>query len=130
MMQLHINPAGKIRCVYGEVIDLAELGELSIRRASHVEPDHEGHWWADLSPVGGPRLGPFAHRSPAFAAEEQWLTANLPGLEFPVSTKGGVLAISDHRDCVDPVDTHRQSGFTLCGQPTHGFSPACRPEGG
>ena len=35
-----------------------------IRRASHVEPDEAGRWWADLSPVGGPRLGPFARPQP------------------------------------------------------------------
>ena len=35
-MQLHIDPHGTLQCVYGEVIDLASLGPLLIRRASHV----------------------------------------------------------------------------------------------
>ena len=39
------------------------------RRASHVEPDADGRWWADLSPVAGPRLGPFEVRSAALDAE-------------------------------------------------------------
>ena len=53
-MQLVIDAAGSIRCLYDEAIDLAALGSLSIRRASHVEPDESGQWFADLAPVGGP----------------------------------------------------------------------------
>jgi len=36
---------------YTEALDLAALGSLSIRRASHVEPDEQGRWWADLAPA-------------------------------------------------------------------------------
>ena len=72
-MQLVVDPRGTVRALYGEVIDLASLGALSIRRASHVEPDAEGQWLADLSPVGGPTLGPFARRSEALDAEQSWL---------------------------------------------------------
>jgi hypothetical protein len=70
---LVVGPEGEVRCLYGERIDLASFGSLSITRASHVEPDDQGKWWAELSPVGGPRLGPFARRSQALAAEQQWL---------------------------------------------------------
>jgi hypothetical protein len=52
---------------------LREVGTLSIRRASHVEPDSSGQWWADLSPVGGPLLGPFDTRGEALASELQYL---------------------------------------------------------
>ena len=72
-MQLVIEPGGAVRCVYGEAIDLFSLGIPSITRASHVEPDHDGWWFADLSPIRGPRLGGFAHRSQALAAEQAWL---------------------------------------------------------
>jgi hypothetical protein len=72
-MQLRIDPRGQVTCVYDEVIDLASLGPVSIRRASHVEPDSHGQWWADLAPVGGPRLGPFRLRSEALQAERAWL---------------------------------------------------------
>ena len=41
-MQLVIEPGGQVRCLYGETVDLACLGVLSIRRASHVEPDTMG----------------------------------------------------------------------------------------
>ncbi len=75
-MRLVIEPGGRVRCLYGEAVDLTRLGVLSIRRASQVEPDGKGAWWADMSPVGGPRLGPFAQRSLALAAEEAWLERN------------------------------------------------------
>jgi hypothetical protein len=72
-MQLIVHPDGQVRCVYGEEIDLASLGQLTIRRGSHVEPDADGAWWADLGPVGGPKLGPFDRRSEALDAEREWL---------------------------------------------------------
>ncbi len=72
-MLLVIDPQGTVRCLYDERIDLSCLGGLSIRRASQVEPDGDGQWWADLAPVGGPRLGPFAWRSQALDAERSWL---------------------------------------------------------
>jgi hypothetical protein len=72
-MNLIIDPQGAIRCVYSEAIDLSGLGRLRIQRGSHVEPDTEGRWTADLGPVHGPSLGPFAHRSAALAAEAAWL---------------------------------------------------------
>ena len=76
MMQLVIKPDGQVRCLYGEEIDLTALGSLVISRASHVEPDCQGRWWADMSPVTGPRLGPFDLRSQALLAEQEWLTCH------------------------------------------------------
>jgi hypothetical protein len=46
---------------------------VQIRRASFVEPDELGRWFADLSLVVGPTLGPFAKRSVALEAELIWL---------------------------------------------------------
>jgi hypothetical protein len=54
-------------------LDLAALGRPAIARASHVEPDQQGRWWADMGPVGGLILGPFENRSTALAAEQAWL---------------------------------------------------------
>ena len=76
MIQIVIAPDGTARCVYGEDLDLRLLGEVQIRRASHVEPGAAGRWWADLSPVGGPRLGGFEVRSEALEAEAAWLAAH------------------------------------------------------
>ena len=72
-MQFLIDRHGTVRCLYTEAINLAVLGSLSIHRGSHVEPDDQGRWWADLAPVGGPLLGPFDRRSEALAAESRWL---------------------------------------------------------
>lgn len=74
-----VDPLGGVRCRYGEAIDLAALGSLSICRASNVEPDEQGQWWADLAPTGGPKLGPFLLRSAALAAETEWLEQFLTG---------------------------------------------------
>lgn len=75
-MRLLIRPNGQVTCLYDEAIDLASLGSLAINRASHVEPDDSGRWHADLSPVGGPTLGPFELRSEALEAEREWLETN------------------------------------------------------
>ena len=75
-MELIILPSGMARCIYDEALPLSELGKLSITRASHVEPNPVGQWIADLSPVSGPKLGPFDQRTDALAAEVDWLRRN------------------------------------------------------
>jgi len=75
-MQLVIHADGAVKCLYDEAIDLTALGRLKIDRGSHVEPDGQGRWFADLSPALGPNLGPFARRSEALDAERDWLEAN------------------------------------------------------
>jgi hypothetical protein len=72
-MELVVGADGVARCIYDEGIDLRKIGTLKITRASHVEPDREGFWWADMGPSGGPMLGPFASRSEALGAERGWL---------------------------------------------------------
>jgi hypothetical protein len=78
-MRLVIERDGRVRGIYGEEIDLAALGPARITRASHVEPDSQGRWLADLSPVRGPVLGPFERRSEALEAEVAWLEENWLG---------------------------------------------------
>jgi hypothetical protein len=72
-MELVVDAGGDIRCIYDEALDLREIGKLQITRASHVEPNAEGYWWADMGPSGGPVLGPFRSRSEALGAERGWL---------------------------------------------------------
>ncbi|HUE73467.1 MAG TPA: hypothetical protein VMP01_21495 [Pirellulaceae bacterium] len=75
-MHVVITAGGQVRYVYDEAVDLSDLGRSTISRASHVEPDEQGQWLADLSPVGGPCLGPYPLRSEARAAERYWLELN------------------------------------------------------
>ena len=78
---LSIAPEGELRFLFDDALTpLLQLGEASIRRASHVEPI-ETAWYADLSPVGGPMLGPFEYRSDALAAEAAWLLQH--GIPIP-----------------------------------------------
>jgi hypothetical protein len=90
-MELVVDASGDVRCVYDEVLDLRQIGTLQITRASHVEPDADGYWWADMGPVDGPVLGPYGSRSEALEAERDWLmTRATPNLcassHHPVSS--------------------------------------------
>jgi hypothetical protein len=78
-MNLYVRPNGTAQCLYSDDIALKNLGALDIKRASHVEPDPEkpGYWYADLSPVGGPRLDGFVSRAAALAAEDAWLNEKM-----------------------------------------------------
>jgi hypothetical protein len=79
-MELVVDAGGDVRCVYGEELELRDFGKLQIIRASHVEPDVEGFWWADMGPVDGPVLGPLRNRTGALQAERGWLPVSLPRL--------------------------------------------------
>ncbi|MDB5335667.1 MAG: hypothetical protein JWN70_1286 [Planctomycetaceae bacterium] len=77
MMELFIATSGLVRALYDEAISVQALGTVEISRASQVEPDTEGNWWADLAPQSGPVLGPFPQRSAALQAERDWLTQHV-----------------------------------------------------
>lgn len=72
-MDIIIEADGNARLIYDESIDLHTIGQVEIRRGSHVEPTAGGQWMADLSPVDGPVLGPYRSRTEALAAEVKWL---------------------------------------------------------
>lgn len=77
---------------------LAPIGDVSMRRASHVDPwvelsEQARHafiaqhgaqdvyalrekWFADLSPVGGHTAGPFDTRQAALDYEADWINRN------------------------------------------------------
>lgn len=76
-MNITINPDGTVRFIHNDdLTDLIEQGEARITRASHVEPNAEGKWEADMGPSNGPVLGPFRTRGEALAAEVAWLETN------------------------------------------------------
>lgn len=80
-MKIKITPQGRVMLLYEEEVGLAEAlgGKHVITRASHVEPDHKGDWWARMIvPESGLiTLGPFSKRSEALKAEIQYLETNL-----------------------------------------------------
>ena len=80
-MQIVIRPTGVFISIYNDAFDYGAIGKPQIRRASHVEPDTIGHWFADLSPVDGPTLGPFDKRNEAIDAELEFLNAMLANQE-------------------------------------------------
>lgn len=78
MNDIVIHPDGMIQFIHDD--DLTALfpaEQKTVRRASHVEPTASGEWTADLSPVGGPVLGPFTRRADALRAEVEWLDARM-----------------------------------------------------
>jgi len=80
--KIRIAPDGSITFVYRDGLrGLLRHGKSEIRRASHVEPTDDCRWTADLSPVGGPVLGPFDDRESALQAEVAWLKENLGRVE-------------------------------------------------
>lgn len=95
--ELLILDDGTVRSIYTDALDFRALAEdlgasLEIRRASHVEPTSAGLWEADLSPAGGPLLGPFALRQEALDAEVAWLREHLqqhPGGAHAAGNPGG-----------------------------------------
>ncbi len=76
-MELVVGVDGSVRCIYDEALDLREIGKLQITRASHIEPDRDGFWWADMGPVDGPVLGPYGSRTEALGAERGWLVGQI-----------------------------------------------------
>jgi hypothetical protein len=75
-MDLVVVLDGTVRALYAEDIDLDVFGQTVITWASHVEPDANGRWIADLTPDSGPVLGLFDRRSQALEADLAWLEAN------------------------------------------------------
>ena len=77
---IFVSPDGTVEFLYEDGLrPLLGLGPATITRASHVEPTADGRWTADLSPRGGPLLGPFTLRQDALDAERIWLEAHRLG---------------------------------------------------
>ena len=104
-MELLIGVDGGVRCIYDESLDLRALGKLQITRASHVEPDPDGNWWADMGPVGGPMLGPFGTRGEALLAE-RGVVAAIGELNAPVQKQAAQPTIRCNRLRDDAMGSH------------------------
>lgn len=77
-MKITFEVDGRIKFIYDDALAgvAKEVGALTIKRASHVEPGDDGCWYADMSPVCGPLLGPFDTREEALTAERVWLVTH------------------------------------------------------
>jgi hypothetical protein len=112
-VKLSINCDGEILAVYSDdLVGLIDLGaaNVTISRASNVEPDANGHWWATMADKcehltlpcergilradGTVQLGPFKLRSEALAAEVEYLESRLFGASVD-SDNPGVLGYGD-----------------------------------
>ena len=76
-MELVVDVGGDVRCIYDEALDLREIGKLQITRASQVEPERDGFWWADMGPVYGPVLWHYCSRSVALGVEKECVKSYL-----------------------------------------------------
>lgn len=78
MPSIKFTPEGRVQFIWVDKLSpLFKQGRGEIKRASHVEPDDQGNWVADLGPVNGPKLGPFELREQALLAEVTWLEKNV-----------------------------------------------------
>lgn len=73
MSLVRFTESGEAVFIYEDGHPLLELGRPDIKRASHVEPNEEGLWVADMGPVGGPRLEGRVMRGEALELEREWL---------------------------------------------------------
>lgn len=79
--EIVIMPDGTIHFLYYDNLKpLLKIGKSKVRRASNIDPTKDGqHWFVDLAPVGGPKLGPFDTRDIAIHEEVSWLNKNRLG---------------------------------------------------
>jgi len=70
---ISFNEDGSVQSLYNEELNLEEIGDLNIKRASYVEPDKDGNWYVDLKPINGKILGPFKKRSEALKEEHKYI---------------------------------------------------------
>ena len=73
-----VAPEGEVTMIYSDsLVELMDQGEVTVTRASHVEPGLNGGWLADMAPSNGPLLGPYRLRDEALQAEVEWLERKL-----------------------------------------------------
>ncbi len=88
MRRIKVDSTGIVTFIWhDDLAGILDEGVATVRRASNVEPNADGKWTADLSPVGGPTFGPYTLRQDALDAEVEWLDRHLA---ITVQTKGGV----------------------------------------
>ena len=85
MPKIVIEKSGEMRFIYSDkLIPLIKQGNPEIKRATHVEWEKREFgdgWYVDMSPVDGPKFGPFETREEALQEEHDCLE-NM-GIPFP-----------------------------------------------
>jgi len=79
LIRIEPNQDGEIemKMIYSDSMrGILEEGSSSISRASHVEPNPDNSWSADMSPIGGESLNGFETREDALKAEVKWINDN------------------------------------------------------
>ena len=103
-VRVAVGADGKLRYVHADAADavFGQIGQLTARRASHVEPwlglsaaaqqrwcdankptsppPYDG-WFADLGPVNGHVAGPFATKGEALEYEVAWINKHALGAD-------------------------------------------------
>ena len=77
MSLVRFNANGEAVFIYEDGHPLLGLGRSVIKRASHVEPDEDGMWVADMAPMGGGLLSSQAIRARALRLEIIWLESHI-----------------------------------------------------
>jgi hypothetical protein len=72
-----IEPDGTVVTVYTDSVDLRTVGHIHTERASVVDWDESRQAWTAQILATGERLGPFATRAAAVAAERAALASRL-----------------------------------------------------
>lgn len=73
-----IKKDGKIQYIYNEMYNLEGLGDITINRASYVEPESNGSsWYVDLSPLNKDKVTGFKTRSEALQFEVKYIEENV-----------------------------------------------------
>ena len=67
-----VTPAGLCECLYTEAIDLAKLGDLSVRRATDIAFDDVSQLWV-VKDTGGRELYRLCSREACLAWEREYL---------------------------------------------------------
>ena len=74
--ELIIGLGGNVRMIYSELVEPHALGEPTIERGSHVEPDQNGFWWADSHSCQWTAFGTVPHAIKGHRGRDRMVNEN------------------------------------------------------
>ena len=78
-IELQVTAAGGVRMLHDDAVDLSELGQVHITRASHVEFDNATGFWTVRSAKTGELLQARTTRAAALAWEKEYYSPSGKG---------------------------------------------------